>query len=146
MAEMASVATLNPYRRRLLLGGLALPVLSACGGGDAVREVLPLAIARAARLVLDADGLNALARQPALWPLLAARAASPLDAACATAERIRTAIEQTPLDVGQAPVALTMSFGVAQVHSAEDLQAAIARADKALYQSKNAGRNRVSVA
>src|SRR3989344_6095805 len=62
------------------------------------------------------------------------------------AERIRTAIEQTPLDVGQAPIALTMSFGVAQVHSAEDLQAAIARADKALYQSKNAGRNRVSVA
>ena len=77
---------------------------------------------------------------------LALMPASPLDAACATAERIRTAIEQTPLDVGQAPIALTMSFGVAQVHSAEDLQAAIARADKALYQSKNAGRNRVSVA
>jgi len=72
--------------------------------------------------------------------------ASPLDAACATAERIRAAIEQTPLDVGQAPIALTMSFGVAQVHSADDLQAAIARADKALYQSKNAGRNRVTAA
>jgi diguanylate cyclase (GGDEF)-like protein len=77
---------------------------------------------------------------------LALMPASPLDDARATAERIRAAIEQTPLDVSHVPIALTMSFGVAQVHSAEDLQAAIARADKALYQSKNAGRNRVSVA
>lgn len=70
----------------------------------------------------------------------------PLEAACATAERIRAAIAQAPLDVGQAPIALTMSFGVTQVRSTEDLHTAIARADKALYQSKNAGRNQVSVA
>ena len=69
----------------------------------------------------------------------------PLDQAAATAERIRAAIEAAPLDVGQGPVALTMSFGVAQVHGAEDLQAAIARADRALYRSKHAGRNRVSM-
>ena len=77
---------------------------------------------------------------------LALMPASAMEAACATAERIRSAIAQAPLDVGQAPIALTMSFGVAQVHSAGDLQDAIARADKALYASKNAGRNRVSVA
>ena len=70
----------------------------------------------------------------------------PLEAACATAERIRAAIAQAPLDVAQAPIALTMSFGVTQVRSTEDLHTAIARADKALYQSKNAGRNQVSVA
>ena len=77
---------------------------------------------------------------------LALMPASAMEAACATAERIRSAIAQAPLDVGQARIALTMSFGVAQVHSAGDLQDAIARADKALYASKNAGRNRVSVA
>lgn len=66
-------------------------------------------------------------------------------AAMATAERIRAAVEQTPVHVGQgAPVSLTLSFGVAQVHGPNDLLAATVRADKALYQSKHAGRNRVS--
>ena len=63
----------------------------------------------------------------------------------ATAERIRLAVEQTPIPVGQAaPVSLTLSFGVALVNGPDDLQAATARADKTLYQSKHAGRNRVS--
>ncbi|MNV74887.1 Diguanylate cyclase DosC [compost metagenome] len=71
--------------------------------------------------------------------------AAGLGAAMATAERIRAAIEQTPVLVGQgAPVSLTLSFGVAQVHGPNDLLAATVRADKALYQSKHAGRNRVS--
>lgn len=76
---------------------------------------------------------------------LALMPASAEEAACATAERIRAAVEQAPLCAGQAPIHVTMSFGVARVHSADDLPAAIARADKALYQSKHAGRNRVSV-
>ena len=68
------------------------------------------------------------------------------DAAMATAERIRAAIEQTPVHVGAAGhVSLTLSFGVTLVKGPEDLQAATARADKALYQSKHAGRNRVSL-
>lgn len=72
--------------------------------------------------------------------------ASPLDKACATAERIRAAVQATPLEVDATPLALTLSFGVAQVHGVQDLHAAIARADKALYDAKNAGRNRVSAA
>ena len=66
------------------------------------------------------------------------------DAACATAERIRAAVEKTPF--GAEGIAVTMSFGVAQVSSADDLQAAIARADAALYRAKNQGRNRVILA
>jgi len=77
---------------------------------------------------------------------LALMPASPLDAACATAERIRAAVQATPMEVGPEPLSLTMSFGVAQVQGAGDLQAAIVRADKALYAAKHAGRNRVSVA
>lgn len=78
---------------------------------------------------------------------LALLPASPLDAACATAERIRAAVEATPLRVadGTGPVLnVTLSFGVTHVAGQQDLQAAITRADRALYASKDGGRNRVS--
>jgi hydroxyethylthiazole kinase-like uncharacterized protein yjeF len=50
-------------------------VVCGCGGGDAVRELLPAVLSNAARLVLDADALNAIAADDALRRLLAARAA-----------------------------------------------------------------------
>lgn len=54
---------------------LAQPVLVVgCGGGDAIREWLPLALA-CPRLVIDADGLNALAHDPALQRLTQRRQA-----------------------------------------------------------------------
>lgn len=49
-------------------------VVCGCGGGDAVREALPPLMARAARLVLDADALNAIAADSGLQALLTARA------------------------------------------------------------------------
>ncbi len=49
-------------------------VVCGCGGGDAVREVLPVLLSRSARLVLDADALNAIAIDAALQSLLTARA------------------------------------------------------------------------
>ena len=51
-------------------------VVCGCGGGKAVRAVLPAVLAHAARLVLDADGLNAVAADPALQAALRARAAN----------------------------------------------------------------------
>jgi hydroxyethylthiazole kinase-like uncharacterized protein yjeF len=53
----------------------ALTVVCGCGGGEAVAEVLPAVLARAARLVLDADALNAIASSAALQTALAKRAA-----------------------------------------------------------------------
>jgi hydroxyethylthiazole kinase-like uncharacterized protein yjeF len=50
-------------------------VVCGCGGGDAVREVLPTLLSRAPRLVVDADGLNAIANDSMLQGLLAARMA-----------------------------------------------------------------------
>jgi ADP-dependent NAD(P)H-hydrate dehydratase / NAD(P)H-hydrate epimerase len=50
-------------------------VVCGCGAGDSLAEVLPPLIAHAGRLVLDADALNALAREPLLVALVAARAA-----------------------------------------------------------------------
>jgi hydroxyethylthiazole kinase-like uncharacterized protein yjeF len=50
-------------------------VVAGCGGGDAVAAELPGCIAHAARLVLDADALNAVARDASLRALLRARGA-----------------------------------------------------------------------
>jgi len=41
-----------------------LHVVCGCGGGSAVQEVLPEVLRRSAQLVLDADGLNAVAQEP----------------------------------------------------------------------------------
>lgn len=71
-------------------GSLPAPgqtLVCGCGGGDAVRAVLPRALAHAGPLVLDADALNALAGDAQLQSLLAARKAAtvmtphPLEAA-----------------------------------------------------------------
>jgi len=59
-----------PWRDDLLLQAT---VVCGCGGGDAVRTVLPRVIGQAQRLVLDADGLNAVAHDTGLRQLLAAR-------------------------------------------------------------------------
>jgi hydroxyethylthiazole kinase-like uncharacterized protein yjeF len=66
------------FRRRIdwqASPGDAWTAVCGCGGGDAVREVLPEVLARADRLVLDADALNAVAADPALQALLSQRGA-----------------------------------------------------------------------
>lgn len=50
-------------------------VVCGCGGADTVRAVLPRVISTAARLVLDADALNAVAQDMSLQKLLKQRAA-----------------------------------------------------------------------
>ena len=70
-----------------------------------------------------------------------------IDAARRTAESVRKAIEQSTVK-GNMPGStfkVTASFGVSSImDGAEDLQRLIDQADKALYTSKNTGRNRVS--
>ena len=51
-----------------------LTVVCGCGGGKAVRAVLPAVLAKAARLVLDADALNAVATDTTLRTLVSDRA------------------------------------------------------------------------
>jgi hydroxyethylthiazole kinase-like uncharacterized protein yjeF len=62
------------FRRFDALALEQLTVVCGCGGGDAVRAVLPAVLARAARLVLDADALNAVASDAALRAGVASRA------------------------------------------------------------------------
>lgn len=49
-------------------------VVCGCGGGEAVRQVLPRVLSTSARLVLDADALNAIAQELPLQDLLKSRA------------------------------------------------------------------------
>ena len=48
-------------------------IACGCGGGEAVKTVMPTLLATAPRLVLDADALNAIAASPPLQADLAAR-------------------------------------------------------------------------
>ena len=50
-------------------------VVCGCGGGSAVHQALPALLSHAARLVLDADGINAVAADPQLQTLLLQRSA-----------------------------------------------------------------------
>ena len=52
----------------------AMSVACGCGGGEAVRAVLPKVLSTARALVLDADALNAIAGDPQLQAQLTARA------------------------------------------------------------------------
>lgn len=54
-------------------------VVCGCGGGDAVTGVLPRLLDSAGQLVLDADALNAIARDPQLAALLESRRARRLE-------------------------------------------------------------------
>jgi two-component system cell cycle response regulator len=68
------------------------------------------------------------------------------DEAATVAERIRTAVEMerfTPVKGGD-PVSITISIGVTEYNRKEEVALFVQRADKAMYQSKQAGRNRVS--
>ena len=65
------------------------------------------------------------------------------DTALAVAERLRAALDRSlPAPNGRA-VAYTVSIGVAMLEEGESFTSLMARADKALYAAKAAGRNRV---
>jgi diguanylate cyclase (GGDEF)-like protein len=66
--------------------------------------------------------------------------------ACGLAERLRTAIATIEVPTRQDVLNITTSIGLATHEPADaDLEAIIARADRALYRAKREGRNRVIV-
>jgi len=62
------------------------------------------------------------------------------------AERLRVAIGDRPIDLGQAKLPVTVSIGSALSASNSDGEALIAAADSAMYRAKALGRNRVEAA
>jgi diguanylate cyclase len=69
------------------------------------------------------------------------------DEAAALAERLRAGLQAQPVQHGALLVPVTMSVGVSLILPGDaSLDAALGRADAALYQAKAAGRNQVCVA
>jgi diguanylate cyclase (GGDEF)-like protein len=63
-----------------------------------------------------------------------------------TAEKLRLAIETNEIRLETQSIKVTASFGVASLHAgARDVETLLELADRALYQSKAEGRNRVTV-
>lgn len=62
------------------------------------------------------------------------------------AERLRAAIADRPIDLGQAKLPVTVSVGSALAANMTDAEALIAAADVAMYRAKALGRNRVEAA
>lgn len=102
------------FRRPAALEMAQLSVVCGCGGDDAVRAVLPRVLSTAGALVLDADALNAIARDPSLQTLLRQR----------TARGRRTVLTPHPLEAAR-----LLGVDTTQVQ-ADRLQAAAALADR----------------
>ncbi|MFK8069234.1 MAG: GGDEF domain-containing protein [Gammaproteobacteria bacterium] len=68
---------------------------------------------------------------------------SDITAASAVGERIRQAIEKSPISFNDNSISITISLGAAQLKNNEKLEELIERADQALYEAKETGRNRV---
>jgi diguanylate cyclase (GGDEF)-like protein/PAS domain S-box-containing protein len=64
----------------------------------------------------------------------------------ATAERARMLVQESFVEIPNGLVKLTISVGVAAARPGDTAKSLVKRADAALYQSKEGGRNRVSVA
>ncbi len=65
--------------------------------------------------------------------------------AAAVAERLRTLVASQPAMTEHGPIALTVSVGVTQCVMGESSETALQRADQAMYQAKQLGRNQVHV-
>jgi diguanylate cyclase (GGDEF)-like protein len=105
-------------------------------GDEALRHV-------AARLRAGVRAVDEVARIGgeefvALMPGASLAAAAPI------ADRLREQLAAHPLVLDGTPVAVTVSIGVAEWRDAgEDMSRLLVRADAALYQAKQGGRNRV---
>jgi len=60
------------------------------------------------------------------------------------AERMRSAVQKSKLDIDRNKVQVTISIGVTQFQKGEDLEQLLSRVDRALIQAKSGGRNLVA--
>jgi diguanylate cyclase len=108
-------------------------------GGDAVLR----AVARTAQAAIR--GSDALARWGGEEFVVLLRDTA-IDAAGEVAERLRSDLAALAVRIGAADWRITVSAGVTQYAPGEATDAAVSRADDALYEAKAAGRNRVRLA
>ncbi len=67
------------------------------------------------------------------------------DEALAAAERLRAQVAAHVCQSAKGPIPVTMTLGLAEMRTGDTVEQLISRADQALYEGKQAGRNRVVV-
>jgi diguanylate cyclase (GGDEF)-like protein len=108
-------------------------------GDDVIREVA----ARLRTAIRDGDVLGRYGGEEFALLLPGTTTGS----ATQLAERLRQAITATPIPTRSGPIPITISLGAAQLHEDDStVEELLGRADHALYQAKQAGRNRVALA
>ncbi len=107
--------------------------------GDAVLQELVRRVTSATR-ASDAIGRIGGEEFLVLWAGLTAEVSR------VAAERVRAVVEDTPFLVGTSRIHMTASLGLTTTWGSETQEVLLARADRALYAAKAAGRNRVTVA
>lgn len=110
--------------------------------GDAVLREVALRCRRALELQPSAQWMARYGGEEFLIVLPGVAAGQ----AWALAEQLREAIRAMPVQVHGLELALTASFGVAQLQGQEGAQALLQRADAMLYEAKHSGRDCVRVA
>jgi diguanylate cyclase (GGDEF)-like protein len=61
------------------------------------------------------------------------------------AERVRAAVSDEPIDLGDEMASVSLSLGVTLGTAESDPEFLVAQADTAMYQAKRKGRNRVEI-
>ena len=113
-------------------------------GHDAGDEVLKGLAQRVRRVVRNADLVCRLGGEE----FVIVMPDTPLLIAAKVAERVRSAVqsEMFQIDASGRAIPVTISIGIAERADDANPDALLRRADKALYDSKSAGRNRVTAA
>jgi two-component system cell cycle response regulator len=113
-------------------------------GHDAGDEVLKHFAQRMRRVVRSADLICRLGGEE----FVIVMPDTPLAIATRVAERVRATIQSEPFSIGSMgrTIPVTASIGIAERGRDANPDALLRRADRALYESKSAGRNRVTAA
>jgi Amt family ammonium transporter len=106
-------------------------------GDEAIQQVAAIC----SKILRDDDILGRLGGEEFALLLVDAT----LTAASSVAERLRQRVADTKMPVQSDYIRMTISIGVAEALVGESVDGVLRRADKALYQAKSKGRNRVEL-
>ncbi len=143
--ELAEAAFGNARRYNLPISALMMDLdffkqVNDTHGHLAGDEVLRVSIQRCARIIRETDTFGRYGGEEFVMIL----PETDLQGAQVLAERLRQAVGKDPVVVGEQPIPITASFGVAQMaEETATLQQLLNRADQALYKAKESGRNQV---
>lgn len=144
--ELAEAAFGNARRYNLPISALMMDLdyfkqTNDTYGHLAGDEVLRTSIQRCARIIRETDTFGRYGGEEFVMIL----PETDLQGALVLAERLRQAVSREPVLVGDLEIAVTASFGVAELtQETTTLQQLLNHADQALYKAKDSGRNRVS--